>query len=84
MTDTPTISLDTLTGREAIELEDLTGEPLGTLIAAWENDNMGAKSLLAVIYIIRKRAEPDLTFDEVLDEDLDVTLAVLGDVNPPA
>jgi len=77
---TQTVTLDSLTGREAIELEDLTGEPLGVLIDAWENDRMSIKSLLAVVFITRKRTEPGLTYDAVLDEDLDVAMAGLVDL----
>lgn len=80
MTTTPTtITLDTMTGREAIELETLSGISFTALMAAYEAGDTTMRSLLAIVYVISKRTDSDLDWDEFQDRDLNESIALLDD-----
>ena len=54
--------LQELTIREIQNIEKIIGKPIGNM-----GDSPDARTLQAIAYTFKKRAQPDITLDDVLD-----------------
>lgn len=73
-------TLNTLTGRETIRLEELSQDPLSKIMDGMQTGDVTARTALALAYIVRVRSNPDLTWDEHLDDDVEVSFTALDDI----
>lgn len=62
MPHTIKINPDDLTLGEVETIEELTGAPLSKLIG---NGGVTAKAAVALVYVIRRRSDPDITLEAV-------------------
>ena len=73
MSEQMNIDPEDLTLREVDELESILGTGIDT---AFSEGSPKAKAIAALVWITKRRDNPELTFDEVLDMNLkDVNLA---------
>ena len=88
--------LNSLTGRETILFEQITGKSVFSLQgkgidpddidpdnpdpALIEEAGLDMTTMLAFAFIVKHRTEPDLDWDEFLDQDLTVSLAGIDDL----
>lgn len=76
-----------LTIREMVEIQDITGKTSGAAFASLGQGDM--KSLAAWMLVIKRRDDPTVTLDDILDVhigDFDIVddeKAVEGDASPP-
>ena len=61
MADPVQIDLDDLTLGEMEEVEQIVGVPFGE---AFEDTTLSAKALLALVYVVKRRENPNFTLDQ--------------------
>ncbi len=71
--------INNLTMREVATVEELTGASITSLT---DSAQPQGKALAAIAYVIRKRTEPDFTFDMALDMNFEDISALLGLAEP--
>lgn len=59
---------DELGAREAIDLEDAAGAPIPAIVHSIKAGLPTTRMLAAVAWIARRRTDPELTLEQVLDE----------------
>lgn len=77
---TTNVSLETLTGREAIELESLVGQSLDGVIEQANAGTQSVKIVLAIAFITAKREDDSLVWEEFIDGDLETILTSVFEV----
>jgi len=68
-------SISNLTMREVSVIEELSGQSISSLA---NTSSPQGKALAAMAYVMGRRSNPDLTFDEALDMDFSTVQALLG------
>lgn len=61
MSDTITIDPDDLTLGEVETIEDIVGKPFSQVFS---NGGVSAKAAVALVYVVKRRANPDFTLEE--------------------
>ena len=70
------ISLDNLSLRDMVAAEQATGKAFGDLFAGGKPT---AEGIAALVYAIQKRTDPDFTFEDALDIEIDQLPSVAGE-----
>ena len=66
--------LNTMSGYEMIEFEEVTGLTLAEASAAMASGNPPGKATLGVTYLFRRRTNPELTWDAHCKDDISVSV----------
>lgn len=88
-TDNGKVSFDPmrLSLREVDDLERVTGQRIQQIAQELTTGNASIRAIAAMVWLVERKTNPELTFEEVLDYDLERIQEleiVAGDVRPPA
>lgn len=80
MSDTSKFDINSLTYKETILIEDITGQPITSLMA--DGQPIG-RAALAMAYIVLRRENPGITLEEVEDMPITTTSGMEAAPVPP-
>lgn len=73
---------DSLTIGEVEDIESVSGRPITQMLKAFENQEFSAKELLALVWIIQRRTNPEFTLDDARKTKM--SALTVGDSSTPS